>query len=476
MLRPGNIHYELAERTRGMAYGGIGLDAVAGPPTGLGRSDRRAVASVEDSSAVSRERPRAEPGLQRLVRRRLAWKTSNCGATTKCISTPSARGAFPTRRRPATSAAAFSDASRSHAARRVQRSALKVWAEQPAEFFDEARIDMDGTLVPTGGECKEGMDITYNGQWGYHPLVVSLANTGEVLRIVNRSGNRPSHEGAAEEVDRVLEFCRRRLSTRAVAWRHRLHADQAPRPLDRRPTRAVHLRHGLHGGAWLLADDLPAKPGNRCMRPPRYAVKTKPRHGRRTSSSRSSQRREFKNIRLVREEVAEFDTGRRPASKTYRMVVVKKYLEVSKDQAVLFDDYRYFFYLTNDRELLGERSRVRGQRPLRSGEPARPTQGRRAGLARAGRQPGEQLGLHGDDFAGLEPEGRWACACPSRRATVREQAAASEKRRVLRMEFKTFLNALMRLPCQIVRTGRRLIYRLLSWNPWQACSSGGSID
>jgi hypothetical protein len=44
----------------------------------------------------------------------------------------------------------------------------------------------------------------------------------------------------------------------------------------------------------------------------------------------------------------------------------------------------------------------------------------------------------------------------------------TEKRRLLRMEFKTFLNALMRLPCQIVRTGRRIVYRLLSWNPWQS--------
>jgi hypothetical protein len=34
------------------------------------------------------------------------------------------------------------------------------------------------------------------------------------------------------------------------------------------------------------------------------------------------------------------------------------------------------------------------------------------------------------------------------------------------MEFKKFLNVLMRLPCQVVRTGRRIVYRLLSWNRW----------
>jgi len=35
------------------------------------------------------------------------------------------------------------------------------------------------------------------------------------------------------------------------------------------------------------------------------------------------------------------------------------------------------------------------------------------------------------------------------------------------MEFKTFLNSFMRVPCQIVRQSRKIIYRLLSWNPWQ---------
>ena len=42
-----------------------------------------------------------------------------------------------------------------------------------------------------------------------------------------------------------------------------------------------------------------------------------------------------------------------------------------------------------------------------------------------------------------------------------------EKRDVVRMEFKRFVTNLIRLPCQILRTGRRLVYRLLSYNPWQ---------
>jgi len=84
---------------------------------------------------------------------------------------------------------------------------LKAWAGQPTDFFDQATIDMDGTLVPTTGQCKRGMDIAYDGTWGYHPLVLSLANTSEVLSLLNRSGNRPSHEGAAAEVDRCLAVC-----------------------------------------------------------------------------------------------------------------------------------------------------------------------------------------------------------------------------------------------------------------------------
>ena len=43
-----------------------------------------------------------------------------------------------------------------------------------------------------------------------------------------------------------------------------------------------------------------------------------------------------------------------------------------------------------------------------------------------------------------------------------------QKHDVLRMEFKRFVNAFVRLPCQIVCSGGKIVYRLLSWNPWQS--------
>lgn len=91
----------------------------------------------------------------------------------------------------------------------INASRLRVWARRPRSFFNEvACIEADGSIVETQGECKQGMDMSYKGQWGYHPLVVSLTNTKEVLYIANRPGNRPFEEGAAGYFDRAIDLCR----------------------------------------------------------------------------------------------------------------------------------------------------------------------------------------------------------------------------------------------------------------------------
>jgi hypothetical protein len=69
-----------------------------------------------------------------------------------------------------------------------------------------AYIDADGTIAPTSGRRKAGMDMSYKGIWGYAPLIVSLANTKEVLYLVNRPGNAPSHLDAAVWIDKAIDL------------------------------------------------------------------------------------------------------------------------------------------------------------------------------------------------------------------------------------------------------------------------------
>ena len=154
----------------------------------------------------------------------------------------------------------------------------QAWVGQPTAFFGQAEIDMDGFLVETTGQCKEGMDIAYDGTWGYHPLVLTLANTGEVLSVVNRSGNRPSQEGAAAEVDRAMQTCFRggfqsvllRGDSKFAQTEHLDRWDDDPR---------VCFIFGYEAMPNLkaLAEDLPASAWKTLQRPARYTVKTEPR-------------------------------------------------------------------------------------------------------------------------------------------------------------------------------------------------------
>ena len=90
----------------------------------------------------------------------------------------------------------------------INTARKRVWKKQPKSFLDRAIIDIDGTIVGTTGECKEGMDMSYKGIWGFAPLLVTLANTKEVLSTRNRSGNRVSQDGAFNYLAPAVELVR----------------------------------------------------------------------------------------------------------------------------------------------------------------------------------------------------------------------------------------------------------------------------
>jgi len=103
------------------------------------------------------------------------------------------------------------------------------------------------------------------------------------------------------------------------------------------------------GNLETMAQDLPDSLWMPFVRPAKYEVSTEARRKPANVKERIVAERQYKNIRLESEQVAEFDYSPTKCKKTYRMIVLRKNLSVEKGEEVLFDDIRYFFYITNDR-------------------------------------------------------------------------------------------------------------------------------
>lgn len=340
---------------------------------------------------------------------------------------------------------------------------LRVWAKQPEKFRDRATIDMDGVLVGTTGACKQGMDISYKSTWGYHALLLSLAETGEVLRLVNRPGNRPSHEGAAAEADAALALCRQ-AGFRQVVFRGDTAFSQTEK-LDEWDTAGVTFYFGYKAMPNLeeIADHLPKTAWKKLHRPPRYVVATEPRARPANVKQQIVRQRGYEALRLQSEAVAEFAYQPTECSRPYRMIVVRKNISHEKGEQRLFDEIRYFFYITNDWEsaaveVVFEANDRCDQENLNA---------QLSGGVRALAAPVDSLlsnwaymvmtalawNLKAWFALWLPEQGRW------------QKKHHAEKQQLLGMEFKRFVNAFIQVPCQIVRGARQLVYRVLHYNP-----------
>jgi hypothetical protein len=347
----------------------------------------------------------------------------------------------------------------------INEARLKVWEGQEPEFFEKtARIEADGSIVETTGECKGGMGLSHTGKWGYHPLLISLANTKEPLFICNRSGNRPSYEGAAGYLDRAIELCRRggfsdillRGDTDFAQTQH----------LDRWDDDGVRFVFGYkaYENMKQQADRFDAAQWAELTRKADQAFDGA---GQRQKQPRIKEQivREngYKNIRLDSETLSEFDYSPTACDKPYRVVVLKKNLTIERGEQALIDEIRYFFYITNDRQMSADQVVFEANErcdqenlieQLKNG-------------VRALHAPVSTLNANWAYM--VMASVAWtikawmALTLPiSPRWRTKHEA---EQERWLTMEFRTFLNEVIGVPAQIVETGRRLVYRFLASRP-----------
>jgi hypothetical protein len=464
MMTASNIHYEIADRTRAIAPGGIGAIHLLARKIGLIDDIDRYLHLLKrhlpyhESDHVLNIAYNLLAGGSRIehleVRRNDEVYLDALGATR--IPDPTTAGDFCRR---------FTEGDVESLMDTFNDVRLRVWKEQADGFLEEAFIDADGTLAPTEGRCKQGVDISYNGVWGYHPLVVSLANTAEPLFLVNRSGNRPSHEHADIYFDKAAALCRR-AGFKRITFRGDTDFTQT-RHLDRWDEGSIRFIFGIDAMSNLkgLAERLPDLEYNELERPARYTIKTVPRQARERHKEQVVRQRQFDTLKLVGEEVAEFDYRPVACKKTYRVVVLREKLVVEKGQMWLFEPDRFFSYITNDRAtpaseiVLLANDRCDQENLI----------GQLKGGVKALAMP---VGDLVSNWAYMVMASlawslkAWAALLVPEQGRWGEKHRA-EKRSLPRMEFSTFCVAMIQVPCQIVRTSRRLIYRLLSWNPWQ---------
>ena len=204
------------------------------------------------------------------------------------------------------------------------------------------------------------------------------------------------------------------------------------------------------------AESLPPTAWSELERWPKYEIANEPRRKAERVKEGIVRQKGYQNKTLVGESVAQFEDQPLKCRHPYRMVVVRKNISVQKGEKALFDEIRYFFYITNRKDLTKEA--VVGLANQRCDQ----------------ENVIEQLknGVHAMRLPGHDLKSNWAYMVITALAwNLKAWYGLLMPRRergmqIVKMEFRRFLQAIILLPVQIVRTAGKIIYRLQSWNAW----------
>jgi len=453
MFKASNVHYEMAGRVQGVNCGGIGAMHLMVQRLGLIEDIDQKLQLLKvhlpyhESDHVLNIAYNILAGGVRLedIEQRRQDENFLNGLEAQRIPDPTTAGDF-TRR--------FQEADIVTLQECFNRSRQALWKVQPEGFLKEAFLDVDGTIAGTGGECKAGIGLSYKGIWGYAPLIVSLANTKEVLYLVNRPGQAVSHSGSVEWIDRAAELVEPVAGTVTIRgdtdFTHTAHLDR----WDAAGRRFI-LGMDAHPKVVGLAEALPASAWQRLERVPKYEILTEPRRKAIRHREQIVIEKEFRTLKLVGEDIAEIDYQPVKCGQKFRLVIVRKNISVQKGERALLDEVRYFFYITNRKDAVEKI----------------------VGLAN-GRCDQENVieqlknGVNAMRMPVNDLLSNWAYMVMAALAwnlkswyglMVPDRERGLE---LVKAEFRRFLNTIMLIPCQVVRTGRRIIYRVLGYNGW----------
>lgn len=320
-----------------------------------------------------------------------------------------------------------------------------------------ATVDLDGHYKPLYGVRKEGADFNYKRQWCYHPLLVSLAQTGECLALRNRPGNVRSSEGAALALEAVLP----QLHERAARVLVRGDSD-----FDRQDVRDVCKKHRAylaivgreHTGRPEIARAIPesafrpfrprawrAEEG-RCGRPGYRARARKPNRRRRRARERN-----YKELRLVEQELAEVPYQPPGSPWTYRLIVRRQRIKTYQGQQFLFEEHRYRYVVT---DLPGPAEEVLDETYLRCDQ-ENLIQQLGAGLA-AWRMP----------VAEFDGNSAWLEIARLAWNVAKWIALLVLPEETIRWEWKRFRQAFVYVAAQVLRRSRQVTLRISASHRW----------
>ena len=204
-----------------------------------------------------------------------------------------------------------------------------------------------------------------------------------------------------------------------------------------------------------LAEALPASAWKKLERLPQYEILTEPRQKAIRYKEQVVIEKEFRNQVLVGEDIAEIDYQPLKCDRKYRLVIVRKNLSIQKGEKALLDEIRYFFYITNRKDAAAKIVGLANGRCDQENVIEQLKNG-----VSAMRMPVNDLMSNWAYMVmaalAWNLKSWYGLLMPNRERGLE----------LVKAEFRRCLNAILLIPCQIVRTARRIIYRVLGYNGW----------